>query len=221
VRQCRRESFVLGFAAGDRSTRPLRSVLRAQGYWVHGWRLGRNTQSLDLLDAVRARLVEVHGRHGAPVSIVGQSLGGVYARKLAREHPSMVRQVITLASPFRLRAGDQTSISRLAERLGGPIEPLPWDNAREEDRQPVPVPVTAIYSRSDGIVRRWTTIEAEGPCRENIEVRGSHSGLAVHPAAIYAVCDRLAQPGLGWSPFRHPGPLAPFYPTPSTWRPPQ
>src|SRR5438105_10856694 len=68
--------FVLpGFAAGDASTRPLRSILRAQGYWVHGWRLGRNIPTAALLDAMRARLTELHARHDAPVSLIGQSLG--------------------------------------------------------------------------------------------------------------------------------------------------
>jgi pimeloyl-ACP methyl ester carboxylesterase len=208
-----------GFAADDRSTRPLRSVLRAQGYWVHGWGLGRNLPNVELFYAMRARLVDLHARHGAPVSLVGQSLGGVYARELAREHPEMVRQVITLASPFRLRPGDASSVSTLAQRVLRPMDPLPWGVTPEEDRPAVPVPVTAIYSRTDGIVRWWTTIEAAGPSRENIEVRGSHSGLAVLPAVVYAVADRLAQPAGQWAPFRPPWPLRQLYPEPVSWRP--
>ena len=207
-----------GFAAGDSSTRPLRSVLRAQGYWVHGWRLGRNVPSQELIAAMRVRLADLHARHRAPVSLIGQSLGGIYARELAREQPEMVRQVITLASPFRLRSGDQSSMSKLLERLAGPPDPLGWDETPEEDRDPVPVPVTAIYSRTDGFIRWWTTIEAGGARRENIEVRGSHSGLAVHPAAVYAISDRLAQPADRWSPFQAPLPLRHFYPEPAQWR---
>src|SRR5215211_7481947 len=94
--------FVIpGFTAGDRSTQPLRWSLRQQGYWVHGWRLGANWGPRGgVMEAVDDRLLALHGRHGVKVSIIGWSLGGIYARHLARRHPEAVRQVITLGSPF-------------------------------------------------------------------------------------------------------------------------
>jgi pimeloyl-ACP methyl ester carboxylesterase len=214
-----------GFMAGDGSTRRLKQILRGQGYWVHGWHQGRNAgPTSEIIDGTRRRLLELHDRHGARVSIVGQSLGGVYGRDLAREFPQAVRQVITLASPFRIRPGDQSTLSVVMERFGRGVERfpvLPGADLPEEQRPPLRVPSTAIYSRTDGIVRWHVCVDAEGPLRENIAVRGSHSGLAVNPAAVLAVADRLAQPEGQWSPFRPPRGTGYLFPEPAVWRPPR
>lgn len=178
-----------GFTADDSSTQPLRMTLRAQGYWVSGWGLGRNRGlSRQLEEGVLARLDELHGRDGRKVSLVGWSLGGVYARRLARRRPDAVRQVITLGSPFRA-----------------------------DDPTPLSVPSTSIYSRSDGIVHWTTCLSCEGARRENIAVRGSHSGLGHNPAVILAVSDRLAQPEGAWRPFKPPPGLSSLYPKPVWW----
>jgi pimeloyl-ACP methyl ester carboxylesterase len=107
-----------GFVSTDATTRPLRWALRSQGYWVHGWHLGRNIPSEAVFTGLPARLSELHERHGAKVSIIGMSLGGIYARELARAQPGAVRQVITLGSPFRLRPGDKSTLSGVWERFG-------------------------------------------------------------------------------------------------------
>jgi pimeloyl-ACP methyl ester carboxylesterase len=208
-----------GFMAGDRSTAALRAVIRSNGYWTHAWRLGRNLgPTPEAVDGLRDRLLELHARHGRRVTLVGQSLGGIFARNLAREHPHSIRQVITLSSPFRLRADDETSLSWVAERLGFRPPASPEWQVLEEDRPPLTVPATAIYTRTDGIVRYYMCIEAEGPFRENIEVRGSHSGLAYNPATLIAILDRLAQPENDWRPFRPPPGTRTLFPQPAVWR---
>ena len=107
-----------GFLAGDSSTAPLRSILQSQGYWVHGWRLGRNLgPTADIVDGFVDRLQELHDRHQRPVSLIGWSLGGIYARRLARKWPELVRQVITLGSPFRIKPTDRSAASALFDRL--------------------------------------------------------------------------------------------------------
>ncbi len=107
-----------GFLAGDSSTAPLRSILQSQGYWVHGWRLGRNLgPTQDVVDGLIDRLQDLHDRHQRPVSLIGWSLGGIYARRLARKWPDMVRQVITLGSPFRITPEDRSAASALFDRL--------------------------------------------------------------------------------------------------------
>ena len=114
-----------GFTASDRSTAPLRAFLRTHGYWVHGWGLGRNMgPTAAIVDGIEQRLVTLHQRHGVKVSLVGWSLGGIYARELARLHPESVRQVITLGSPFRLRDGDRSSATFLASRLARRFVPI-------------------------------------------------------------------------------------------------
>src|SRR5580765_5312938 len=93
-----------GFSASDQSTAPLRSIIRSQGYWVHGWRLGRNIgPTPEIVTGMIERLQMLNDRHQAKVSVIGWSLGGIYARMMARLYPEAVRQVITLGSPYRVR----------------------------------------------------------------------------------------------------------------------
>ncbi len=209
-----------GFVATDASTAPLRATLRAQGYWVHGWGLGRNLGPTDrVLAGLRDRLLDLHDRHGRRVSLVGWSLGGIYARHLARAHPHAVRQVITLGSPFRMADGDRSAASALFDQMS-PTFAREWrDLAGHRAAAPLPVPSTAIYTRSDGVVRWHTCIDEVGPTRENIEVRGSHSGLGFNPAVVVAVSDRLARAEGRWRPFRPPPALRAWYPPPATYRP--
>lgn len=209
-----------GFLAGDPSTAPLRSILRSQGYWTHGWHLGRNLgPTPDVVDGLTARLDELYARHDRPVSLIGWSLGGIYARRLARRSPDKVRQVITLGSPFRIAdTGGRSAVSGLYERLR-PSHAVGLEAASPGDTEvPAEVPVTAIYTRTDGVVRWWQCIESVGERRENIEVHGSHSGLGFNPAVIYAVSDRLAQPADRWRPFRPPPGARALFPEPEDWR---
>ena len=98
-----------GLLAGDGSTWALRRLLRRLGYRAHGWRLGRNIgPTAKAVRGMAERLDELHTRYDAPVSLVGWSLGGIFARAMARHHPSAVRQVITLGSPFRMADESQT-----------------------------------------------------------------------------------------------------------------
>jgi hypothetical protein len=211
-----------GFAANDLATQPLRWVLRQMGYRVHGWRLGRNVgPTPEVFDGVERRLLELHERYGERVSIIGHSLGGVYARYLARQYPDVVRLVITLASPYRLRPGDRSSLSALRDWAPSELRTisyLPDSDVAEEDRPPLTVPATSIYTRTDGIVRWHLCVDAAGPLRENIEVPSSHSGLSHHPAVLIAIADRLSQPEGQWSPFRPPAGMSLVFPPAASWR---
>ena len=150
------------------------------------------------------------------VSLVGWSLGGIYARELARLHPEAVRQVITLGSPFRLRDGDRSSATFLASRLARRFVPMSPDvGLPEDERAPLTVPATNIYTRTDGVVRWHVCVDSEGPARENIEVRGSHSGLGYNPAVLLAIADRLGQREGEWEPFRASWHLAHLFPDPN------
>ncbi len=208
-----------GFTASDRSTVPLRGILQAQGYWVHGWGLGPNLGPTDrILDGIQDRLIELHERHERKVTVVGWSLGGIYARELARNNPEAVRQVITLGSPFRLTRRDRSAASMLFDQLQGSFSKRFDDlTVGEASRAPVPVPSTAIYSRTDGVVRWHTCIDIESEGHENIEVRSSHSGLGWNPAVIYAIGNRLSQPEDDWRKFSPPLPLRHLFPRPASW----
>ena len=201
-----------GFLASDLSTRVLRGFLRGRGYRTHGWRLGRNLGPRpEVALGMAERLADLHARYGRRVSLIGWSLGGVYARELARRAPETVRQVITLGSPFRDLAATNvpTAVREAAERRVLP------EHAGERAllREPIPVPATAIYSRTDAIAAWESCREVEGPLAENIEVESSHLGLGHHPVVLLTIADRLAQSEGEWKPFApSPGwrwPLAP------------
>jgi pimeloyl-ACP methyl ester carboxylesterase len=190
-----------GFMGSDVSTRALRGFLRGLGYAVHGWKLGRNVgPSPELALGMATRMQELHQRYGRTVSLIGWSLGGIYARELARRFPEHVRGVVTLANPFR--DVDASNVPRflLARRGRMPDE----DARRAELATPIPVPSTAIYSRTDGIVAWQSCREEPGPLRESLEVVASHLGIGHHPIALLAIADRLAQAEGAWRPFEPP-----------------
>ena len=144
-----------GFLASDLSMAPMRRYLKELGYDTYAWKMGRNVGGVSRMRAaLRDRLAEIHGATGRKVSIVGWSLGGVYARDLALQAPDMVRYVVTLGSPFAndVRA---TNATRLYEALTGEAAE---DNPelRAAISGDLPVPTTSIYSRADGIVN-WRT----------------------------------------------------------------
>ena len=188
-----------GLAANDLTTLPMRTFLKDRGYGALPWEQGLNLgPRAGVLDALRARVRELHRLDGRKVSLLGWSLGGVYARELAKEMPELVRCVITLGSPF---AGppQATNAWWLFERVSGHPEP---DAAMQAAlRVAPPVPTTSIYSRTDGIVAWQCSLNPPGPLAENIEVHASHIGLGLNPLAMVAIADRLAQDPQRWTPF--------------------
>jgi hypothetical protein len=187
-----------GLGGGDLSTLALRIFLRRRGYESHGWKQGINLGPIKgMAERLRDHFVAIHERHGRKVSVIGWSLGGIYARELAKVYPDAVRQVITLCSPFV-----HPGVSHAA-------------GARYRIHEAPPVPTTAIYSRTDGIVAWQGCVEKAGPRAENIEIDASHCGIGHHPLALYAIADRLAQPEREWRPFDRSGLRRLVYPAPS------
>ncbi|MGB8399481.1 lipase family alpha/beta hydrolase [Bradyrhizobium sp.] len=203
-----------GFLASDLSMAPMRRYLKELGYDAHAWSMGRNLGGVaSKRGALRDLVRRIHDATGRKVSIVGWSLGGVYARDLALQLPELVRSVITLGSPFAndVRA---TNATRLYEVLSGESAD---DNPelRNAIAGDIPVPATSIYSRTDGIVNWRTCLLRPSETAENIEVHlASHVGLGVNPAALWAVADRLAQPEGEFRQFDRSGPFAIAYAPP-------
>ena len=190
-----------GFFAGDRSTGILRGFLRERGYSVHGWRLGRNTgPTRRILAGLEDRFRTVSERHGRKCSLVGWSLGGIFAREIARDNPDHVRQVITLGTPFRMSRLDQLGAGRLYAAVSSRHDPAAKTVEDLWSAPPLQVPSTAIYSRSDGMAPWQVCQDGTGPQRESVEVFGSHSGLGHNPLVLAIVADRLSQPEGAWSP---------------------
>ncbi len=193
-----------GFSAHDRLTGRLRGHLAQRGWRVHGWGLGSNHGLTErIVEGLPRRFAEIADRHDEPVSVVGWSFGGLLARWLAHEHPDQVRQVLCLGSPSA-RHGERTRATGMFEKSREKHGIAA--NAREIVdllRGPVPVPLTAVWSKTDGIVpwRGCTVDERTSPPAENVEVVSSHVGMVANPLVLSVVVDRLRQDPDAWEPF--------------------
>lgn len=192
-----------GLAAGDITTLVIRRFLKDLGYPAFAWEQGLNFGPRPgVLEACMERITQLRAEHGRPVSLVGWSLGGVYARELAKIMPDDVRQVITLGSPFT-GSPRATNAWRVYQMVSGERE---IDEARFASLRETPtVPTTSIFSRTDGVVAWQCSVEEETSTSENIEVHASHVGMGANPLALYAIADRLAQPEGKWERFDRNG----------------
>jgi pimeloyl-ACP methyl ester carboxylesterase len=177
-----------GFLASDRTCVELRRALAARGWRTFPWDLGLNRGAHDdVLRHLRQRLEVIHD--GLPVLLVGWSLGGVFAREVAREVPHLVRAVVTLGSPF---SGDphMNNVWRLYE----------WVAGHRVDAPPVlhhpekpPVPTLAIWSKRDGIVARRAARGLEGERDEEVEIGCGHMAFGVSRRATRRVAREIGK----------------------------
>ena len=188
-----------GLLAGDASTALMRSFLKSRGFASIGWGQGLNLGLREgVLEHAHDTLRELYLEHGRKVSIIGWSLGGLYARELAKQSPEMVRLVISLGSSF---TGHTREINahRLYEFA------IDSDHFHGTRSAAPPVPTTAIWSPSDGFVAWQCSVETRREMAENIVVELSHLGLGAHPAVLFAITDRLEQAEGHWEPFHRKG----------------
>ncbi len=197
-----------GLSASDSSTVPLRKYLSGLGYLPYGWDQGFNFgPRAGVLEAAKNQVRDLFAQTGERVSLIGWSLGGVYAREIAKALPEMARCVVTLGTPF---AGGPKSTNawRLYEMASGRAAEREAENY--DLHIPPACPTTSIYSRSDGIVAWKASIQKQddrNPHLENIEVVASHFGIGLNPSVWWAVADRLSQPHGQWSAFVRPSML--------------
>jgi pimeloyl-ACP methyl ester carboxylesterase len=181
-----------GFGAGNSSTILLRSYLSFLGYRPQGWSLGTNNGDvLNTLEQLKADLLAEQSSE--PVYLVGWSLGGYLAREVARDCPDRVQHVVTLGSPV-VGGPKYTSVARAFSQRRESIDEIErLVDARYD--VPLKVPVTAIYSKADGVVTWEACIDHRSPDVEHIEVFSSHTGLGFSPQAYHILADRLAASG--------------------------
>lgn len=215
-----------GFMTGDHATYFLRKYLNEQGFSTHGWEQGRNPGlQQEIYDRLEEHVLDIYQKHGRKVSIVGWSLGGLYARTLGHKYADKIRQIITLGSPFALNNSFSTDdidvsgpVIKLYERLNPNLATDTLVNGEPIWENPPPVPSTAIYSAEDGIASWRYCIDEISERAENIRVLGSHMGLTHNPMVLYALADRLAQPSNEWKAFDASGYRKFFYFPPKTSR---
>ncbi len=195
-----------GLSAADGSTSLLRAFLDALGYVTFGWGFGRNTGvTEERILELRDRLDYIYELHGKKVSLIGHSLGGVYARELARLRPDLVRQVITLGSPFTGHPLASTGTLLYEFLSGTKLNTLDFNRHLDMRIKP-PVPVTSVYSKMDGVVAWQCSIEQRTETSESINIRGcSHIGMGSAPTALYLIGERLSQEENKWMHFKPNG----------------
>ena len=191
-----------GFLAGDFSTKSLRNFINKLGYRAYPWELGRNLGDIRQLNDLLRKIETLSQKHETKVSLVGWSLGGVYARQLAKEKPELIRQVITMGSPF---AGirEPNNAAFLFKLLNNRREIEEKDQHWIEDiPAPAPVPTTAMYSKDDGIVPWEVCMEPEEDAtHQNIEILGVHLAMGHNPTVWVVVEDRLQYNADNWVTF--------------------
>lgn len=197
--------LIPGFLAAPRSGSSVLHVMAAAGWRIEAAAVGRNSGPAYVgVDAAEADLQRMYHAHGAPVTLVGHSRGGQFARILAVRHPHMVRQIITLGTPLLLKYPNFAAVKVPAElldktwRAGAFGEVFP-DRENEVDRDryaefPNQIDFVSIYSRTDGIVDWRTCIE---PAAHTIEVKASHRGLINGVPGLSAIATALERQEAG------------------------
>lgn len=187
-----------GLGGGDLTTKVLRSFLKDVGYCPYGWGNGINTgPDAQTMAHLKSSLEEIYAKHGGQkVALVGHSLGGIYARELARAFPQKVSMVVTLGSPFGAGEHPEATsklVRKFFEFFNGRKNAFSEIAMARQSLTPPPVPTTAVYTQHDGVVHWRTCINPVADKAENVEVRASHCGLVVNPAVMLVIADRLAQ----------------------------
>jgi pimeloyl-ACP methyl ester carboxylesterase len=203
-----------GFMADEATLAPLRSFLSRLGHDVQSWGFGRNIGfQRRHAQALEQKIRHLHHVSGRKVSLVGWSLGGVFALYGAHQAPECVRQVITLGSPVSVGPEGSQSPAfvkamyrRIAHPMGPAVHVMQPRVKKLRERQLPPVPTSCLYTLSDGVVPpQEATIDGDPALHENIRVTGSHSGLGFNPMVLAIVAERLAQPEDAWRPFKPEG----------------
>jgi hypothetical protein len=196
--------LIPGFMAGDVTLTPLANFCRWLGHSAVYAGIWSNSECpRDTMQKLNSRLAAVHEKFEQPIVVIGQSLGGVYAREIAREQPEKVERVISLGSPLRQprKAANLAvqAVARSMAALRGKAQGCLSDSCQcglaLSDESPAHVPATHVYSRSDGVVHWQSCVDLSGaPTVENVEVMGSHVGMGVNADVYRIIADRLAMP---------------------------
>lgn len=183
-----------GLASDGKTMTALRDFLRDLGYTVYDWGRGYNNgpqgDTSEWLRELALDIQQMVSAHTEGVTLLGWSLGGIYAREVSKHIKPAVRQVITIGSPFAAEP-TQVRVGLLWRWVNG--RPMQLDDALRTQLQTAPeVPTTSIYSRTDGVVAWQTCIQpGEHPHVEHVEVEASHCGMCWNPSVLRAVAERL------------------------------
>ncbi len=179
---------VPGLMSTDLSTGLLRKFLNKLGYQASGWQMGRNLGRLESLPILIDKVQEMSNLHQQKVILIGWSMGGIFAREIAKTHPQFVKQLITIGSPFaNITAPNNAKWVYDLLNKGVEIDPV----FEAQLPKPAAVKTLALYSKQDGIVPWQACMEIEDNTHKNQEVKSSHFGMGANKSVLKAVYDEL------------------------------
>lgn len=182
-----------GFLAGELSTQPLRDFITKIGYSAYDWNMGRNYARIENLPTLLRQVNKIYKKHKLKLTLIGWSLGGVYARELAKRNPQIIRQVITMGSPFK-DIRNSNNVSWIYEIMHSQETKDAHELLLADIPNPPKLPTTSIYSKADGIVPWEHCIEdTEGEFYENIEVESSHLAMGFDREVLELLANLLAK----------------------------
>lgn len=181
------------YLGDDFSTSFVRKYLKSLGFTTYKWDLGFNMVKSHYIPRLEEKLHDIYQKHNAKVNIVGWSGGGIFAKIMANRHPEQVEQILTIGSPIWGVMDMKTPVYGLLEFFRG--KSLKERNERFlAELEPIPkVPVTCIYTKTDGLVPWKHCMEAETSRKDikNIEVFGSHSGMGANVSVLLVTANML------------------------------
>lgn len=178
-----------GFGANPMRMRYLARQLEGAGHIVKRWGLGRNWgPDPDRLDAIEARLLELHARHGRKVVLIGWSLGGLYAREIAKRQPQAVAKVISMGSPFSGSPRANNAWRAYQFITGHSVDAPPVDALLSAKP---PVETVALWSANDGVIAPRCAAGRAGERDRAIALRCTHMGFTYDPQVIATLLTEL------------------------------
>lgn len=209
------------FGSNDKTTGPLRGFLTEAGYKPYAWEGGFNIGIKDkTTQHLHDRLVKIFEENGRrKITLIGHSLGGLYARTLAQEYPDMIREVITIGTPFGIGMQQQEKRRHtITQKVNDPKYSLDKPGVGERLLTPPDgIPTTSIFSKSDGIGGWQSCLNPATPLSENVEISSSHLGMVWHADTLSILLDRMSQVEGQWKPYAHPAQDTP--PKNPNWHP--
>ncbi|MCH3883543.1 MULTISPECIES: alpha/beta fold hydrolase [Tenacibaculum] len=190
------------YLGNDTSTKFVRKYLKSVGFKTYKWELGVNMINSKYLPKLVERLDEIYEKHGEKVSLVGWSGGGIFAKIIANRYPDKVEQLVTIGSPVWGVNNMQTPLVRVLEFLRGKTLRERNDKFLKELEEIPKVPVTCIYTKTDGLVPWKHCLEAETMRKniKNVEVYGSHMGMGANASVLVTVANALIENTQGKKP---------------------
>ncbi len=182
------------YLGDDFSTSFVRRYLTSLGFKTYKWEQGVNLVKSHYIPRLEEKLDDIYREHGEKVSIVGWSGGGIFAKIIANRHPNQVEQILTIGSPVWGVMEMKTPVAGILEFFRG--KSLKERNKRFiEELEPIPnVPITCIYTKTDGLLPWKHCMEAETYRDDirNVEVYGSHSGLGANVSVLLITANALS-----------------------------